>query len=81
VSNQAEFAIVLADAWQGRGLGRQLLKTLIEVATGVGIAVIYGITLADNLAMLDLMRALDFAVAGEPGDATLRRATFRLEPG
>ena len=30
--NEAEFALLVSDAWQGRGLGSNLLKHLIDVA-------------------------------------------------
>jgi GNAT superfamily N-acetyltransferase len=33
-----EFAIVIADAWQGRGIGRRLMAKLIAVARGRGLA-------------------------------------------
>ena len=53
---RAELALVLADAWQGKGLGRRLLETLLEHATGAGIREAVGIVLATNVAMLRLAR-------------------------
>src|SRR5205814_9853750 len=34
---EAEFAIVLADDWQGRGLGRKLLASLLTAARADGV--------------------------------------------
>ncbi len=36
-ADEAEFAIVLSDDWQGMGLGRRLLSALIEVARHSGV--------------------------------------------
>src|SRR2546426_5312448 len=36
-TREAEFAIVLADAWQGRGLGRELLSRLLVAAQRAGL--------------------------------------------
>jgi len=50
----AEVALVLADAWQGKGLGRRLLETLLEHAASAGISEAAGLVLAENVAMLSL---------------------------
>lgn len=44
----AELAIVVADAWQGRGIGKRLLKGIVAAAAERGITRIRGETLADN---------------------------------
>ena len=69
----AEIALVLADAWQGRGLGRRLLATLLEHAQTAGVREAVGVVLATNKAMLRLARSMHFAVTAEPGDATVVR--------
>lgn len=69
----ADVALVLADAWQGRGLGRRLLATLLEHAQAAGVREAVGIVLASNKAMLRLARSMGFAVTAEPGDATVVR--------
>lgn len=57
-----EFALVIADSMNGRGLGSRLMRCLIAAARAQGIAVMRGQVLADNEAMLNLMEALDFVV-------------------
>jgi acetyltransferase len=73
-----DFAIVIADAWQGRGLGRALLARLVEAARDAGVRVLSGITLAENHGMILLARKLGFSVRREQGDATLLRIELPL---
>lgn len=72
-SDSAEFAIVVADAWQRRGIGRQLLVSLRRAATAAGVNQMGGITLATNTAMLRLARRLGLEVSREPDDWTVKR--------
>ena len=78
VKSSAEVALVLADAWQGQGLGRRLLETLLEHAASEGIREAVGTVLATNVAMLRLVRSMGFKVNLEPGDATVRRISRQL---
>ena len=74
----AEIALVLADAWQGQGLGRRLLEILLEHAASAGIREALGTVLATNVAMIRLVRSMGFTVSPEPGDATVRRISLQL---
>lgn len=58
--DNTDFAIVLADAWQGRGLGGDLMLRLIAAARQLGLRKLSGITLSTNVAMLSLARRLGF---------------------
>jgi acetyltransferase len=78
VKSSAEVALVLADAWQGQGLGRRLLETLLEHAESAGVREALGTVLATNVAMLRLVRSIGFTVKPEPGDATVRRISRQL---
>jgi acetyltransferase len=78
VKSSAEVALVLADAWQGQGLGRRLLETLLEHAESAGVREALGTVLATNVAMLRLVRSMGFTVKPEPGDATVRRINRHL---
>jgi len=57
-----EFAIVVADDFQGNGLGLKLLDNLIGIAQDKGLKSIYGIVLNDNARMLGLVKKLGFSV-------------------
>jgi GNAT superfamily N-acetyltransferase len=50
----AEFAVVVDDAWHRQGLGIQLLGVLEEHAKRAGLAAPAGLVLPDNWAMLSL---------------------------
>jgi RimJ/RimL family protein N-acetyltransferase len=54
----AEAAVVVVDAWQGRGLGSKLLRRLCARATENGIQVFTATLLASNEAMLSLLASL-----------------------
>jgi len=73
-----EFALVVADAWQGRGIGRRMLEKLIAIARARGIALIYGDVLSTNIAMLTLARRMGFTLARHPDDATVTRVRREL---
>jgi acetyltransferase len=64
----AEFAIVVADAWQGKGLGRALMENLIASAKRRGFSRLVGSILGINTSMQKLARTLGFRVRTDPGD-------------
>jgi RimJ/RimL family protein N-acetyltransferase len=51
----AEVAFVVQDGWQGKGLGRTLLRELLEAAEARGIRRFRAYVLADNSRMLRLL--------------------------
>jgi acetyltransferase len=59
-SGTAEFAVVVSDAWQGRGIGWHLLERLTAVARERGVRRLVGSVLRENTPMLQLCRELDF---------------------
>jgi acetyltransferase len=73
-----EFALVIADAWQGRGIGRRMMEKLIGVARGRGLARVYGDVLSTNRDMLDFCRKLGFALSRNPDDHTVTRVLLEL---
>ena len=73
-----DFAVVVADGWQGLGVGAALLKELVHYAEDAGIAALSSVTLSENHRMLALARSLGFATRREPGDATVMRIEKRL---
>jgi acetyltransferase len=73
-----EFAIVVADAWQGRGLGSKLLQRLISHAQSRNVRRLYGNVLAENASMLGLAREQGFALRHHPRDSHLVRVQRTL---
>ena len=76
-NESAEFAIVVADSWQGRGIGTRLLRKLIDVARRRGLKRLYGDVLGMNRPMLDFVRKLGFTLERHE-DPTLTRASLDL---
>jgi RimJ/RimL family protein N-acetyltransferase len=54
--SQAEFAVLVEDAWQGVGLGRQLILELIRLAADRGVRTLTATVQADNDRMLAVLR-------------------------
>jgi len=69
--SSCDFGIVIADAWQGRGLGEALLRSLVRAAAEAGVQELTGLTLADNHAMRELAGRLGFSIQRDPHDATV----------
>lgn len=63
-----EFAIVIADEWQNRGLGTKLMKALISRAKARGIKRIYGPVLKSNPVMLQFAKGLGFEETTDTDD-------------
>jgi acetyltransferase len=73
-----EFAIVVGDAWQGKGLARQLFGLLIEAARDRRLKTMVGITLRENTRMIELSKSHGFAVRRDPEDPELVQMTLGL---
>ncbi len=72
VQGAAEFGLVVADDWQGRGLGAELIRRLVAQARRQGLAGMHGLVRAGNRAMLRLAARLGFRVARDADPALLR---------
>jgi acetyltransferase len=77
--DHAEFAIVVGDRWQRRGLGERLLERLVQAASAGNIAVLTGITLSSNRRMVALARKLGFEAWRQEGDATVTELRLRVK--
>ncbi len=72
-----EFALVVADEWQHKGIGRKLMEVLMNVARDKGMDIMEGDVLANNRGMLDLVSGLGFQVR-EGDDPCVKKVTKRL---
>lgn len=63
----AEFAVTVGDPWQGKGLGSQMLRVLMDVARAEGLQRLIGHILADNSAMLGMAREAGFELQTKSG--------------
>ena len=63
-----EFAIVVADAWQKRGIGARLMNALISHLQASGVKQISGSVLKSNSAMIKFIKQMGFAETNVPDD-------------
>jgi len=56
----AEFSVVVADPWQGKGIGAELLKRCLAIAKEREIEKVWGVVLSENTQMLALGKKLGF---------------------
>ena len=71
----AEFALAVADDWQGKGLGHALLERLVAAGRDAGYEALIGNILEANRDMLQLAAHLGFAeVARSGSEVTVRRS-------
>ena len=59
---EGEFAVLIGDTWQGKGLGASLLKKCLLIAEKRGFKKIHGVVLSENRNMLALGKKLGFAI-------------------
>ena len=74
-NQRAEFSILVAPAWQRRGLGHRMMGKMIGYLRGRGTGEIVGQCLAGNTRMLELARNAGFEVGGA---ASADSVTLRL---
>jgi len=79
--NDAEYAVLVADAYQESGLGSMLTDYCLEIARELGIRKVYAETTPDNPRMLALLKnrdfALDYSISPEAVLATRRMDSYR----
>lgn len=81
VTLSAEFAIVVDPAFIGQGLGSALLRCLLAECSRRGLNELWGDVLADNHAMLDLVRHLESEHSiGQGSEAGLNRVHLAVPP-
>jgi GNAT superfamily N-acetyltransferase len=72
-AHEREFSLVVADDWQGVGLGAGLMRSLIRHAPTQGVTRLVGDVLRDNLPMVELGLRFGFIVQSHPADPRLLR--------
>jgi acetyltransferase len=72
----AEFAVIVADPWQGKGLGEKLISRVIEIAREYGVESLWGEVLAENVPMLGLVKKMGFTL--QSPEEGVRRVEMNL---
>ncbi|MFR9676705.1 N-acetyltransferase family protein [Streptomyces sp. TR06-5] len=76
---ETEAALLVEDAWQGRGVGSGLLRQLVALAWEDGCSAVYAVTGVANSAMVAAVRGLGLPVRHRVEDGTVR-LSVRLTP-
>ena len=73
-----EFSLVVADDFNGKGLGSRLMMSIMEEARDKGLDEIEGLVLANNPGMLKLMKGLGFVIKPYPDDPDFKLVSHAL---
>jgi acetyltransferase len=71
-TNEAEFALLITDKFQRKGLGAELLRRLIHYAQDEKIKRLVGNILVENRGMQEVSKKLGFSVWYSPEDALMK---------
>ena len=74
-----EFALVVSDKWQSRGIAHHLMKDLMEIAHDRNLETMEGQVLRENSKMLELVASLGFQVRNDAEDNTIKQVEARLQ--
>ena len=66
-----EIAVIVADPWQGLGLGSKMMDYTIEICKDKKLETIYGFMLSDNYRAVNLLKKMGFATK-YLGDGTVK---------
>jgi acetyltransferase len=73
-----EFAIVVADELQGKGLASRLFRDLIDVARARGLKYMDGVALRENSNMIRLARDMGFEISMDPDSTDMIKMLLKL---
>lgn len=73
-----EFALVVADDWQNKGVGNHLMTCLIHIAKTNQVHVMKGSILSSNLNMLTLVKNLGFSIKSDKKDSALKQVSLTI---
>jgi len=68
----AEMALLVSDPWQGKGIGTELLRRLIEIARAEKLPRMVAEILSENLEMQHLCAGLGFRLQHKMGESTVK---------
>jgi acetyltransferase len=77
-NESAEYAIVVGDDWQGRGIARAMMQRLIAFAKKKGLLRLEGAVLKANANMVKFVTGLGFEVHDDPSDPDQHMTVLKL---
>jgi acetyltransferase len=78
---KGEYAIMVRSDLKGTGIGWMLMRHLIFYAEKEGLRELNGDVLQGNQRMLEMCRALGFAISRDPEDLSIRKVRLKLPTG
>ena len=76
-TDDAEFALIVSDEYQGRGLGSELLRRILQVGRDERVARVVGEVLPENVEMIRVCKKVGFQVKHDLEEGVVR-ATMEL---
>jgi acetyltransferase len=73
-----EFALVVSDRWQSKGIAHRLMRNLMEVARDRDLERMDGQVLSNNFKMLELMESLNFKISNCSDDSSIKLVEVQL---
>jgi acetyltransferase len=73
---KGEVAFIVADPWQGLGLGSKMVDHMIEICRDRGLETVYALTLPDNYRAIRLLKKRGFTIQYRNDEA---KATLNLK--
>jgi len=73
-----EFALVVSDQWQSRGIAHRLMRNLMEIARDRNLERMEGQVLSSNTKMLELVTSLNFQINNDPDDSAVKQVEAQL---
>jgi acetyltransferase len=70
--SKAEFAVIIADPWQAKGLGPKLVERITDIAREQGVKLLTGDVLAQNQPMLEMVKRLGFSLRKDTEGGTFK---------
>lgn len=77
-TDRAECAVVVTDAWQGRGVGTELMRSLAYAAQARGITQLVGLSLGENRRIAAWAHQFGWPITTEPNSGGLLQVTLDL---
>ena len=72
ILDEAEFALIVSDDFQGRGLGSELLRRILQVGRDERVAVVRGEILPENIEMLRVSEKVGFRTTRDLEEGVVR---------
>jgi|GEM_PF-227908 len=73
-STKGEIAVVVADEWQGKGIGAKLMEVCIQISRELGMKSLWGLVSSRNTTIIALADKLGFTLKQDP-----EADTFEIE--